>query len=77
LLLGRECHEHRVGDIHRYVGLNPENIREIPIVRTRPQMLVRYTVDQLCSDAGSVTVIADTAFEYGRNVELTRDLRHR
>ena len=58
----------------RDIGLNREDVREITIVRLRPEMLVALRIDQLRDDAHAIAGAAHAPLEDRRSIQLRTDL---
>ena len=77
LLFRGELRLERVGDIHRDVGLDGEDVREITFVNVRPEVLICRSVDELRGDSNSILSVTDAALHHRSDVELGRDLGNR
>ena len=74
LLIKRELRLERDGNAQRNVGLDGENVRQLPVVRLHPQMLVIFDVDELCDDPHVVTRAPHAAIQEDRGPQRRSDL---
>ena len=65
LLVSRELRLERGRNAQRDVGLNGEDIGQLPVIRLHPQMLTGVGIDELCHDAHAFAGMSNTPIQYG------------
>jgi len=74
-VLGRERHPHPASDVCRDLGLQPQHVADVPVIRLGPQMPVPPGIDELSGDPDPVALSDHRALDEGLHPELAGDLR--
>ena len=74
LLIRRELCFERRGDPQRHIGLDHEDVGQVPVVGLRPEMVVGLGVDELGDDAHPISVAPHAPFEQRRDIQAGSDL---
>lgn len=76
LFVARELGLERRRDVQGYVGLDPEDVGQLPVVGLAPEVLLRLGLDELRHDAHPIPGAPDAAIEHRRDLESRPDLPH-
>ena len=72
LLVARQLGLERGRDVQRDVGLDREDVRQLPVVRLGPELPIGLDVDQRRHDAHAVAGVSDAAVEQRRRRRASR-----